>query len=176
MRLDWEASAPYDDAGGQDALRAAMQDALAVIPREHLRQLDYVSVHDRDPKGKALGVWRQDHRGQSIELYLLPHLEDAQRVPADARLWAVRLSLAHTLFHEVGHHVTLHLNRRAAPARKKAHVTQTVEKWAEAYVAKRLQRLCAGWLAEDGPAHSPAERAKLDRALRFLGYQTSPLG
>jgi len=168
MRLDWSATRPYDEFGGRTAIAQVLEDALALVPREHRRQLDVVSVLDKDPKGIALGVYRQDRDGTSIELYLMPHVAEAETVPELARLWVFNLTLAHTLFHEVGHHVTLFLNRRAAPARKAARVTQTFEKWAEEYVAKRLQRLCDAWLAPGGSAGSPDTRRQLILALRVL--------
>lgn len=168
MRLDWSAVRPPDEFGGRPAIESVLADALALVPREHRRQLDVVRVLDKDPKGIALGVYRQDHEGTSIELYLAPHVAEAETVPEGARLWVFNLTLAHTLFHEVGHHVTLSLNRRAAPARKKAAVTQTLEKWAEEYVAKRLQRLCDAWLAPGGAASSPNDRKSLILALRVL--------
>lgn len=168
MRLDWSATRPYEEFGGRAAIVQILEDALALVPREHRRQLDVVDVRDKDPKGIALGVYRQDRDGTSIELYLVPHVAEAETVPEPARLWVFNLTLAHTLFHEVGHHVTLSLNRRAAPARKAARVTQTLEKWAEEYVAKRLQRLCDAWLAPGGPAHTPDARRQLILALRVL--------
>ncbi len=169
--IHWELEGDYAEIGGPALLRQAVTEVLARVPREHLRQLDALVVQDRDPKGRALGVWRQDAHGLSIELYAEPHVADVLRAPPDARPFALRLYLAHTLFHEVGHHVTLHLNRRAAPSRKKAQVEQTLEKWAEQYVAKRLQGLVDAWQRPDGPAATPEGRAALSAALRFLQLQ-----
>lgn len=168
MRLDWSAVRPYDEYGGRAAIESVLNDALAQVPREHRRQLDVITVLDKDPKGIALGVYRQDRDGMSIELYLAPHVAEAETVPGIARRWMFNLTLAHTLFHEVGHHVTLSVNRRAAPPRKKAAVTQTLEKWAEEYVAKRLQRLCDAWLGPDGTTSADEGRQPLILALRVL--------
>jgi hypothetical protein len=55
----------------------------------------------------------------------------------------VSLQLAHTLFHEVGHHLTLTLNPRKKPSKKRAAVTETLETWAEEYAAKRLEKFIA---------------------------------
>lgn len=169
MRLVWSAARPYDEMGGRAAIEKVLTDALTHVPREHRRQLDGITVLDKDPKGIALGVYRQNRDGASIELYLGPHVAEAETAPEIARLWVFNLTLAHTLFHEVGHHVTLSLNRRAAPSRKKAAVTQTLEKWAEEYVAKRLQRLCDTWLAPGGAAAAtPDSRRTLILGLRVL--------
>lgn len=169
--IRWELGDEYAEIGGPALIRQAVAEALDRIPREHLRRLDAIVVLDRDPKGRALGVWRQDAHGLTIELYAAPHVADVLRVPLAAHPFALRLYLVHTLFHEVGHHVTLHLNRRAAPARKKARVEQTLEKWAEQYVAKRLQSLVSAWQREGGPAASPEGRQSLLAALRFLHLQ-----
>lgn len=168
MRLDWNATRPYEELGGRAAIEALLNEALALVPREHRRQLDVVRVLDKDPKGIALGVYRQDRDGASIELYLVPHVAEADSVPEPARSWVFNLTLVHTLFHEVGHHVTLSLNRRAAPARKAARVTQTLEKWAEEYVAKRLQRLCDAWLGPGGSASTPDAHQSFILGLRVL--------
>lgn len=168
--VDWRLYHDYAAVGGREAIQEAVREAVAQTPREHLRQLDTVTVEDRDPQGKSLGLWRRDAHGFTIEIYAEPHLTEILRAPAAARSFALRLYLAHTFFHEVGHHVTLHLNRRAEPPRKKAQVHHTLEKWAEQYVAKRLQRLCDGWIAPGGPAASaPESRQALSLALRFLG-------
>ena len=168
MRVEWDLTGTYDEVGGPEAVRQALAEALARVPREHLRQLDEIVVRDRDPRGVALGVWRQNAHGLGIELYIAPHVAGALSTPPDVRPFVFRLYLAHTLFHEVGHHVTLHVNRRAAPTRKKARVDQTLEKWAEQYVAKRLQSLCDGWLAPGGPASTPEGQGALLAALRAL--------
>ncbi len=165
--LHWEATGDYDEAGGADTLHQYLETILARVPREHLRQMSSIRVTDIDPRGMALGVYRQGPGGIWIEIYLAPHVRDAQYAPPPARLWALRLTLAHTLFHEVGHHQTLHLNRRAEPTRKKGKVTQTLEKWAEQYVSRRLQKLLDDWLAAGGPASNPEERASLLLALNF---------
>jgi hypothetical protein len=169
--IRWELEGDYAEIGGPMLIRQAVGEALGRIPREHLRRLDAIIVQDRDPKGKALGVWRQNAHGLSIELYAVPHVTDVLRIPAEVRPFALRLYLAHTLFHEVGHHVTLHLNRRAAPTRKKAQVEQTLEKWAEQYVAKRMQGLVNAWQKPGGPADTPEGRKALLAALRYLQLQ-----
>jgi hypothetical protein len=166
--LRWDLRDDYGEVGGREAIREAIEDAYAQLPREHLRRLDAVLVTDRDPKGRALGVWRQDADGLAIELYAQPHAEDVLRAPRAARAYALRFSLAHTLFHEVGHHVTRVLNRRATPPRKPGRVDSAIEKWAEEYAVKRLQRLLDSWSASAGPAHAPEERAKLLAAVEFL--------
>lgn len=166
--IRWEIEGDYAEIGGRAALQNAVEDACDHIPREHLRQLNAIIVQDRDPKGRALGVWRQDSRGMSIELYAEPHAEQAVRVPVPVRCFVLRLYLAHTLFHEVGHHVTLHLNRRAAPRRKRNQVEQTWEKWAELYVAKRMQGLVDSWQTTSGLAAEPSERKNLRAALQIL--------
>lgn len=170
-RITWQVQDDYDEIGGRAALEEALRDALRHTPREHLRQLSGIIVQDRDPKGRALGVWRFDLQGPSIELYVAPHVADVLRAPTLARSFTLRLYLAHTLFHEVGHHVTLHLNRRAEPSCKKSRVSDTLEKWAEQYVLKRLQRLCDGWLAPGGPASTVEGQRALGVALRFLGLE-----
>lgn len=165
--LQWEALGDYEEMGGALSLRQYLEDILARVPREHLRQLGRIIVTDIDPRGMALGVYRQGPGGIWIELYLEPHVRDAHYAPPPARLWALRLTLAHTLFHEVGHHQTLHLNRRAEPTRKKRQVSQTLEKWAEQYVSRRLQKLLDDWLSPTGLASDPTDRAALLLALSF---------
>ena len=120
MRLDWHLDSGYEEVGGTEFLREAVEEAVAVLPREHLRQLEAFLMRDEDPKGKALGIWRQDHTGVAIELYLQPHVTPLLPLSAPVRAFALRLHLAYTLFHEVGHHVTRFLNRRATPPRKAA--------------------------------------------------------
>lgn len=168
MRLDWLANGDYEDAGGTVALRDAVQKALDTLPREHLRQLTALIVQDEDPKGKSLGIWRQDHSGVAIELYLEPHVSALLLLPTRIRDSALRLHLAYTLFHEVGHHVTRVLNRRATPPRKAARVEQKIEKWADEYAEKRLTKLCELWLRPGGRAESPDQRLALHAALRLL--------
>lgn len=165
--LEWQALGDYEDMGGAASLRQYLEDILARVPREHLRQMSAVKATDIDPRGMALGVYRQGPQGIWIEIYIDPHVRDAQYAPPRARLWALRLTLAHTLFHEVGHHQTLHLNRRAEPTRKKGQVTQTLEKWAEQYVSRRLQKLLDDWLSPTGLASAPGERSNLLLALDF---------
>lgn len=165
--LQWQATGAYDAAGGRAALEPFLRETLAHLPREHVRGLNSVRAVDVDPKGRALGIYLRDSTGASIEIYLAPHVEDAWHAPEQARAWALRLSLAHTLAHEVGHHQTLYLNRRAEPARKKARVTQTLEKWAEEYVGRRLQKLIDAWLAPGGSASEPEARDGLLAALRY---------
>lgn len=165
--LHWEALGDYENAGGAASVRQYLEEIAARVPREHLRKLDSIRVTDIDPRGMALGVYHQGASGIWIELYLEPHVRDASYAPPAARLWALRLTLAHTLFHEVGHHQTLHLNRRAEPTRKKGRVTQTLEKWAEQYVSRRLQKLVDDWLSPHGLASAPDERTNLLLALSF---------
>lgn len=168
MRFDWQVRGDYEEAGGADVLRQAVQEALAALPREHLRQIGALIVLDEDPKGKSLGIWRQDHLGYAIELYLQPHVAPLLPFPATVRGFALRLHLAYTLFHEVGHHVTRVLNRRAAPPRKAALVEQKIERWADEYAEKRLARLVAGWLRPGGPAESANDCRALTAALRAM--------
>ncbi len=138
MRLLWEVEEIYEDD-----IEAMVRLAFSCVPREHLRQLDGVYVVDFDPKGARLGVYERDHGGNRITLYLWPHVLDAQRAPAEQKSRILALHLAHTLFHEVGHHVTLTLNPRRAPSKKRGQVTDTLEKWAEAYVEKRMEKFRA---------------------------------
>lgn len=159
MHVIWNAADFYDEVGGQETLENAVQDALAHTPREHLRLLDAVVIADSDPKGVALGVYIQDHHGTRIELYLRPHVLDALAVPPAARFWFLRLHVAHTLFHEIGHHVTLKLNRRREPSKRKSQVSVTLEKWAEDYVQKRMTKFV--------DAHK-AGGAELDAALQIF--------
>ena len=100
-------------------LREALEEALARVPREHLRLLDAIEVYDDDPKGLALGVWRQRNGTTRVEIYLHPHTLESLRAPVEARPFVLRLFLAHTLFHEIGHRVTRVLNRRTTPPRKR---------------------------------------------------------
>ncbi len=168
MRLDWHLDGSYEDAGGVELLHEAVEEALAALPREHLRQLEAFLMLDEDPKGKALGIWRQDHTGVAIELYLQPHVTPLLPLPAPVRAFALRLHLAYTIFHEVGHHVTRFLNRRATPPRKAALVEQKIERWADDYAEKRLSRLVGRWLLPSGPADTADGRRDLAAALRVL--------
>ncbi len=172
MRLDWHLNGDYEDVGGVGVLHEAVEEAVAVLPREHLRQLEAFLMWDEDPKGKALGIWRQDHTGVAVELYLRPHVTPLLPLPARVRDFALRLHLAYTIFHEVGHHVTRFLNRRATPPRKAALVEQKIERWADDYAEKRLGRLVARWLAPGGPAEGETERRALSAALRSLRLDT----
>ena len=115
-----------------------VRQAFAHVPREHLRQLDGVYIFDIDPKGARLGVYIRDHLGPRIELFLTPHALDVQNLPADRQSAVFQLHVAHTLFHEVGHHLTLTLNPRREPSKKRGAVTDTLEKWAEQYTEKRM--------------------------------------
>jgi hypothetical protein len=174
MTTLWEARGTYDDLGGPDVLSDAVRLALAHVPREHLRQLDAVAVTDEDPKGRSLGLYVRDHRGVQIELYLVPHVADTRLITDTAvRLWALRLHLAHTLFHEVGHHVTLTLNRRAEPTRRRADVARALEKWAEQYVAKRMQKFCDALTAPGGAAEHESDA--LSRAIAVINVLAPPL-
>ena len=172
MRLDWHLDGDYEDVGGVDVLREAVTEAVAVLPREHLRQLEAFVMWDEDPKGKALGIWRQDHTGVAVELYLRPHVTPLLLLPAPVRLFALRLHLAYTIFHEVGHHVTRFLNRRATPPRKAATVEQKIERWADDYAEKRVGRLVERWVAPGGMADTPSGQAALSSALRSLRMDT----
>ena len=172
MRLDWHLDGDYEDVGGVDVLREVVTEAVAVLPREHLRQLEAFVMWDEDPKGKALGIWRQDHTGVAVELYLRPHVTPLLPLPAPVRLFALRLHLAYTIFHEVGHHVTRFLNRRATPPRKAATVEQKIERWADDYAEKRVGRLVERWVAPGGMADTPSGQAALSSALRSLRMDT----
>ena len=172
MRLDWHLDGGYEEVGGVETLHEAVEEALAVLPREHLRQLEAFLMLDEDPKGKALGIWRQDHTGVAIELYCWPHVTPLLALPAPVRAFALRLHLAYTIFHEVGHHVTRFLNRRATPPRKAALVEQKIERWADDYAEKRLGRLVESWLKPDGRADSREGRRALTAALRSLRLDT----
>ncbi len=138
MRLLYEAEESY-----AEDMEALVRLAYSVVPREHVRELDGVYVVDFDPKGNRLGVYERNHLGNRITLFLWPHLLDIERVAPEHRRMVLALHLGHTLFHEVGHHVTLTLNRRRAPSKKRGQVTDTLEKWAEQYVEKRMERLKA---------------------------------
>ena len=168
MRLDWHSRGDYEEAGGQERLRESLEDALTVLPREHLRQLSAVIVSDEDPRGKALGIWRQDHTGVAIELYLAPHVTPLLLLPPRVLDFALRLHLAYTLFHEVGHHVTRFLNRRAAPPRKAPQVEQKIERWADEYAEKRLGKLVERWLGPGGRANAPDDLRVLGSAVRSM--------
>ena len=172
MRLDWQLEGDYEDVGGVEILHEAVEDAVAVLPREHLRQLEAFLMRDQDPKGKALGIWRQDHLGVAVELYLQPHVTPLLPLPVRVRAFALRLHLAYTIFHEVGHHVTRFLNRRATPPRKAARVEQKIERWADDYAEKRLGRLVARWLVPGGRADMADDRRALAAALRSLRLDT----
>ncbi len=168
MRLDWELRDEYDEVGGQDVLRDAVREALEQTPREHLRRLDALVLLDDDPKGRSLGLWRQDHDGFTIEIYARPHTEALLPLPPTVRDFALRLHLAYTLFHEVGHHVTRVLNKRAAPPRKADRVEEKIEKWADDYAEKRVGKLCALWLRPEDRADTPEAKRALTVALRAL--------
>ena len=177
MQLDWDIQDDYTELGnaeigGENLLRAAVADALAVLPREHLRQLAVITVEDEDPRGKALGIWRQDHRGVGIALYAQPHVRPLLGLPPEVQAFALRLYLGYTLFHEVGHHVTRFLNKRAAPPRKAALVDQKIERWADDYAEKRIGKLVERWLTPGGLAESPPARQALHLALKALRLET----
>ncbi len=168
MQLEWDLKDDYAEIGGPERIRAAVEDALALVPREHLRQLATLTTEDEDPRGKALGIWRLDHRGVGIALYAQPHVRPLLGLPPEVRAFALRLHLGYTLFHEAGHHVTRFLNKRAAPSRKAALVEQKIERWADEYAEKRLGKLVASWLGPGGVAEAPAERKALQAALHAL--------
>ena len=135
MRVIWEATEVYEEA-----VERGVRLAVASVPREHLLRLEGIYVYDTDPKGARLGVYLRDHLGTRIEIFLQPHLPAVEHLDERIRLYALVLHLAHTLFHEVGHHVTLTLNPRKKPSKKRGAVTETLEKWAEEYVAKRMAK------------------------------------
>ena len=168
MRLDWEPRDDYDEVGGQAVLRDAVSEAVEQTPREHLRRLDALLILDNDPKGRSLGLWRQDHDGFTIEIYVRPHVEALLPLPPAVRDFALRLHLAYTIFHEVGHHVTRVLNKRAAPPRKADRVEEKIEKWADEYAEKRVAKLCALWLRPEGRADTSEGQRALAVALRAL--------
>jgi len=168
VRIDWQLEETYDGIGGEGTVREAIEEALASLPREHLRQLDILSVQDTDPKGRSLGIWRQDHHGCAIEIYAEPHVAPLLSLPLSIRDFAVRLHLAYTLFHEVGHHVTRVLNPRATPPRKAPQVEAKIERWADQYAEKRLRHLYSMWLAPDGRADGLAFHRALRDAVHAL--------
>ena len=168
MQTEWELREEYTEIGGASLLHEALDEALAVLPREHLRQLAVIHVQDEDPRGKALGIWRQDHRGVGIELYARPHVAPLLGLPGEVRRFALRLHLAYTLFHEVGHHVTRFLNKRAAPPRKAPLVEQKIERWADEYAEKRLVKLTERWQKPGGLAGTPETHLALELALKAL--------
>ena len=172
MQIEWDLADEYADSGGREAFQDALAEALAVLPREHLRQLAVIAIEDEDPRGKALGIWRHDHRGVGIALYAGPHIRSLVRLPPDVRLFALRLHFGYTLFHEVGHHVTRFLNKRTAPPRKAAAVEQKIERWADEYAEKRLGKLVAHWRKPGGLAEAPGAKQALDLALRALRFET----
>ena len=168
MQIEWDLREAYAEIGGAELLHEAIDEALAVLPREHLRQLAVLSIQDDDPRGKALGIWRQDHRGVGIELYARPHVLPLLALPPDVLRFALRLHLGYTLFHEVGHHVTRFLNKRAAPPRKAARVEQKIERWADDYAEKRVVKLTERWRKPEGLADTPETRLALEMALKAL--------
>ena len=168
MQIQWELREEYAEIGGTDLLHEALDEALAVLPREHLRQLAMIHVLDEDPRGKARGIWRQDHRGGGIELYAGPLVLPVVGLPGEVRRFALRLHLAYTLLHEVGHHVTRFLNKRTAPPRKAALVNQKIERWADEYAEKRLGKLTERWQKPGGLAATPETRLALELALKAL--------
>ena len=141
MRLNWQTTEDY-----AEAIVNGLHAALAQTPRDHLRQLSDIIAYDTDPLGARLGVYIRDRSGTRIELYLQPHLEligrdrRLQRLEVAEYSRAIVLQLAHTLYHEIGHHLTLTLNPRKKPSRKRPAVSDTLETWAEQYAAKRLEK------------------------------------
>lgn len=164
--IDWQLRDDYEE-GMEAVLRDALADALDALPPEHLRAV-MVRVLDRDPRGKALGIWRQDGTGVAIELYAAPHVRDIEPLPPPVRELALRLHLAYTLAHEVGHHVTRFLNQRAAPRRKSAQAEAKSERWADEYAEKRLGRLVTRWRSPGGRADSDTGRKALFLALKAV--------
>jgi hypothetical protein len=145
MRIYWEVDPDfgYENVGGSDNLHEIIKHIVSLIPKEHLAGMEGLYVYDTDPKGTRLGVYIRDHKGIRIELFLHPHVVPIEEFAPKNRRNAITNHLAHTFFHEVGHHVTLTLNKRAKPTKKKAEVSNTLEKWAEEYVAKRMLKLQA---------------------------------
>jgi len=166
MRLLWEINDCSNEFADDATVRGVVRSVFDAVPREHLRRLDSVRLLEYDPKGRNLGLYIRDHEGPRIEIYLHPHALDALRGPASARLWTFHLHLAHTLFHEVGHHTTLTVNKRAAPTRKRGEVVQTMEKWAEEYTARRLEKYRARWDSHEGLADG--ERAAYEIGKRWV--------
>ena len=170
MRINWQLGDLYEEIGGARVLQEAIEEALSDVPREHLRRLDALIIRDFDPKGKSLGIWRQDHHGCAIEIYAAPHISHLLALPLPVRDFALRLHLAYTLFHEVGHHVTRVLNPRATPPRKASRVDAKIERWADDYAEKRLRRLCEQWLASEGIVAAPEAGYALQTALHALHF------
>lgn len=166
MHIEWLLDETYEVLGGMDAIERYVRTAVSHIPLDHQRGLSRVVLLDYDPRGRNLGVYQRDHTGNRVELYLIPHLRDSQLAHPDICHWIFLLHIAHTLFHEVGHHVTLTINKRMAPSKGRAGVTDAKEKWAEQYVAKRMTSFLKQLIAPGGIAHDDVQR--LESARRCL--------
>ena len=166
MHIEWLLDEPYEAIGGQETLNQMVKTAVAHIPLDHHRGLSRIVLLDYDPRGRNLGVYQRDHTGNRVELYLMSHLRDCQRTHPEIQHWVFLLHIAHTLFHEVGHHVTLTINKRMAPSKGRAGVTDTKEKWAEEYVAKRMTSFLKHLIAPTGMANGDVLR--LESARRCL--------
>jgi hypothetical protein len=166
MHIEWLVDEPYEALGGKDALERMVKTAVAHIPLDHQRGLSRIVLLDYDPRGRNLGVYQRDHTGNRVELYLMAHFRDSQLAHPEIQHWVFLLHIAHTLFHEVGHHVTLTINKRMAPSKGRAGVTDAKEKWAEQYVAKRMTSFLKQLIAPGGVAHGDAIR--LESARRCL--------
>lgn len=126
---------------------------MAQVPREHRRQLDALLVLDHDPKGRNLGLYVRDHKGTRIELYLTTRPRCAPRAGGGGPLGAATPYRPHALPRGPTH-MTLTLNRRRAPSKGRAEVAQVLEKWAEEYVARRMEKFCGTLSAPGGPAEA----------------------
>ena len=166
MHIEWLLDETYEALGGMDAVEQSVKTAVSHIPLDHQRDLSRVVLLDYDPRGRNLGVYQRDHTGNRVELYLIPHLRDSQLAHPEIQRWVFQLHIAHTLFHEVGHHVTLTINKRMAPSKGRAGVTDAKEKWAEQYVAKRMTSFLKQLIAPGGIAQQDVLR--LESARRCL--------
>lgn len=166
MHIEWLLDETYEALGGMDAVEQSVKTAVSHIPLDHQRGLSRVVLLDYDPRGRNLGVYQRDHTGNRVELYLIPHLRDSQLAHPEIQRWVFQLHIAHTLFHEVGHHVTLTINKRMAPSKGRAGVTDAKEKWAEQYVAKRMTSFLKQLIAPGGLAQQDVLR--LESARRCL--------
>jgi len=166
MHTEWLLDERYEALGGMDALEPMVKAVIAHVPLDHQRGLSRIVLLDYDPRGRNLGVYQRDHTGNRVELYLMSHLRDSQLTHPEIQRWVFLLHIAHTLFHEVGHHVTLTINKRIAPSKGRPGVTDAKEKWAEQYVAKRMTSFLKQLIAPTGLAHGDALR--LESARRCL--------
>jgi predicted Zn-dependent protease with MMP-like domain len=166
MHIEWMLDESYEALGGLEVVERMVKTAVSHIPLDHQRHLSRIVLLDYDPRGRNLGVYQRDHTGNRVELYLMSHVRDSQLAHPEIQHWVFLLHIAHTLFHEVGHHVTLTINKRMAPSKGRAGVTDAKEKWAEQYVAKRMTSFIKLLIAPGGVAHSDILR--LESARRCL--------